>query len=244
MNLKITIIIPCYNAEKWIEKCILSALDQTYENTEVIFVDNESTDTSLEIAKKVKEQHPHLIISTAPNLYRYSWEEPVTEGLKLCTGDYITILGADDQITPDYITNVMKYVNKAPDVILAFQSPLHGINNDTGAFVGEIGHFYNNLTEFKSLLFKGCPVTTPSMVYSKELYRRGLLKWDSQYLGACDYNLYFHLADNGVFIFPCDRFLGYQYRWHPDQATWGMQREGVSYDETIREVWRKKWTPA
>ena len=49
---KVSIVVPCYNSEKWIEQCITSALNQDYENIEVIFVDNESTDSSVEIIKK------------------------------------------------------------------------------------------------------------------------------------------------------------------------------------------------
>tara|TARA_Y100000310_G_scaffold252673_2_gene259405 strand:+ start:1136 stop:1867 length:732 start_codon:yes stop_codon:yes gene_type:complete len=241
MTPKVSIIIPCYNAEPWLEKCILSAVAQTYANIEVIVVDNESSDKSLEVAKKVQEQNPQLIIGSAPNLYKYSWEEPVAEGLKLCSGDYITILGADDYILPSYVACAMKYITGAPFKILAFQSPIRGVKGDTAVSIGETGHFYKNMAEFKKLLFEKCPVTTPSMIYSRELYERDLLRWDSQYLGACDYNLYFDLADNDVFIFPCDRFLGYCYRWHKEQATWGMHREGINYDEAIRETWRKKW---
>ncbi len=58
MNFKFSIIIPCFNAEKWIEQCLLSALKQSYENTEVIFVDNESTDNSFEIAKEIQKNIP------------------------------------------------------------------------------------------------------------------------------------------------------------------------------------------
>jgi len=241
MSLKVTIIIPCYNAEKWIEKCVTSALNQTYENTEVILVDNESTDRSLEIVKKVQETHPALIVSTAPNLYRYSWEEPVTEGLSLSTGDYITILGADDYITPEYVENFMQYISKAPSKILAFQSPIRGVQGLEEDFRGEVAHNYKSLTEFKEQLFHHSPVNTPTMVYSRKLKDRGLLRWDPQYLGAADYHLYFRLADNNVFIFPADRYLGYNYRWHPGQATWGMHRETTNYDDTIRGYWRVKW---
>ena len=56
--MKIDIIIPCYNAEKWIEVSILSALAQTYENTQVIVVDNESKDNSFNVIKNLKEQNP------------------------------------------------------------------------------------------------------------------------------------------------------------------------------------------
>ena len=56
--MKITIIIPCYNAEAWIAESIKSALLQTYENTEVIFVDNESTDNSHAIALEIQKLNP------------------------------------------------------------------------------------------------------------------------------------------------------------------------------------------
>ncbi len=58
---KVSIIIPCYNAEKYIKESILSALQQTYENKEVIFVDNESKDNSLNIAMAIKKDYPELI---------------------------------------------------------------------------------------------------------------------------------------------------------------------------------------
>ena len=48
---KVSILIPCYNAERWIAQTIQSALDQTYHNREVIVVDDGSTDRSLEVIK-------------------------------------------------------------------------------------------------------------------------------------------------------------------------------------------------
>ena len=54
--MKVSIIIPCYNSEKWIDKCLRSALDQSYEDTEVILVDNESTDDSPTIFKEIAKE--------------------------------------------------------------------------------------------------------------------------------------------------------------------------------------------
>ena len=53
---KVSIIIPCYNSEKWIEACVKSALNQTYPKIEVIFVDNESEDKSVEVVEGIKEE--------------------------------------------------------------------------------------------------------------------------------------------------------------------------------------------
>ena len=89
MKPKVSIIIPCYNSEKWIEECALSALNQTYENVEVIIVDNESTDNSVEITKQIKLAYPSLILSSAKNIYPNCWDEARSEGFRLMTGDYV-----------------------------------------------------------------------------------------------------------------------------------------------------------
>lgn len=239
---KVTIIIPCFNAEKWIEQSISSACKQSYENTEVIFCDNESTDKSLDIAKQLKQvEYPELIIETAPNLYKYSWEEPVNKALSVSTGDYFTILGADDYIDTDYVKNFMKFVSAAPDKIFLLQSVLRGVDENNN-FVGELSHKYKNLKHFKELLFEKCPVNTPTVVYNKKLYHNGLIDWQSEkWLGAVDYNLYFNLADKNYFIYPVDKWLGYYYRWHEQQSTWGMQKEERKFDIEIKNYWREKW---
>lgn len=238
----ISIIIPCYNAEKWIQESIMSALNQTYQNTEVIFVDNESTDGSYEIALKIQENNDRLQVFTAPNLYRYSWEEPVNKALEHATGEYFTILGADDFITEDYVDNIVKIIAGAPDKIKVLQSPIRGIRDSIENPMGELKHVYKSMQELKELLFVKCPVTTPTVVYKKQLYDDGIVRWDSEnYLGAVDYELYFNIVDNDIFIYPYPQWLGYYYRWHKDQATWGMHKETVNYDEKIKQYWKEKW---
>jgi len=245
MKPRVTIIVPCFNAELWIEKCVSSALSQTYENIEVIVIDNESTDNSLSVIERLAVENTRLIIGTAPNIYKYSWEEPVQEALKLSSGDYITILGADDYINPEYVENFMKYVLVDPTRVLCMQSPIRGIDDHTGNIMQDAGHTYKSLSEFKNRLFDHCPVNTPTVVYSRKLYEKGLLRWNAYaYLGAADYDLYFRLANNDVFIYPISQWLGYHYRWHKEQATWGMHQEPTQYDHMIREHWAREWSPA
>tara|TARA_R110000822_G_scaffold304841_1_gene430209 strand:+ start:2850 stop:3581 length:732 start_codon:yes stop_codon:yes gene_type:complete len=241
--MKFTIIIPCYNAEQWIEESILSALNQTYSDLEVICVDNESTDGSFIIVQKMKSLYPQLIISTAPNLFKYSWEEPVEEALRLAEGKYFTILGADDFLDKNYVTNIVKIIKKSGNKIKLLQSPIRGIKGKDKIPSEEISHSYRSLEEFKSLLFNGCPVTTPSVVYDKQLHDCGIIRWDSKkFLGAVDYELYFHLSDQELFIYPYPKWVGYYYRWHKDQATWGMHQEPKNYDKLVKDLWRKKWS--
>jgi len=242
MNPKVTIIIPCYNSEKYIEKCLRSALSQTYDNFEVIFVDNDSGDDSLEIAEKIQEEFPELLIDTAPNLYPFSWEEPVEAALSLATGEYFTILGSDDYISEDYVSNFMKKILESEETILVLQSGIKGIDDKSNLIDQDVSHIYSSIEEFKELLLQRCPVTTPSVVYKTELHGKGIVRWlASEYLGAADYDLYFNLADNDVYIHPVGEWLGYYYRCHQDQATWGMQKQPLNYDFMLQNQWREKW---
>ena len=59
---KISIIIPVYNAEKYIEKCLYSIKRQTYSNYEIIIVDDGSKDNSLKICKKFKNENESIIL--------------------------------------------------------------------------------------------------------------------------------------------------------------------------------------
>ena len=60
MNKRFSVIIPNYNSEKWIKKCLDSVLNQTYKNYEVIIVDDISTDNSLKIIEKYKNKFDEL----------------------------------------------------------------------------------------------------------------------------------------------------------------------------------------
>jgi glycosyltransferase involved in cell wall biosynthesis len=241
---KVSIIIPCYNSEKWIEECISSALNQTYKNIEVIVVDNESTDNSVNIIKKIQEQHKNIVFSTAKNIYPNCWDEAREEGFRLMTGDYVLTMGSDDFLDQKFIQNCMKIFMQAPDKIKALQSPAKGVTvkNSTKIFTGELKHVYSSKDEFKSLCLKRCPVNTPTVIYSTALYKQNLLKTEPEkYGGAADYNLYCKLIDNNIFIYPCPVWLGFYYRWHEDQATWKVHKEGINYDKMIQDYWRAKW---
>ena len=64
---KVSIILPCYNAEKWVKEAVDSAINQTYENIEVIAVDNESTDSTRDILNTLEKNNSKLVVSSAKN---------------------------------------------------------------------------------------------------------------------------------------------------------------------------------
>ena len=98
MNLpKVTVGIPCFNAERWLRQCIQSALEQTWPNTEIIVVDNGSTDGSPEIIHQFGDRIRTVTIpERGANRAR-------NEILRQSTGEWIQYLDADDYLQPDKI---------------------------------------------------------------------------------------------------------------------------------------------
>ena len=240
---KISIILPCYNGGEYLKESLHSCLNQNYDNVEVIFVDNESTDDSLKVAQKFKIAYSNLLISTAPNIHKFSASEPVTEALTLISGDYFTVVGADDILTIDYISNVVKRIESLEEEVLCIQSAIHRLFPNGGGDL--VGYSYNNVDELKNQLLLHCCVNTPTVFYKKTLYDRGLLTWKTkEYLGAEDYDMYCQLADKNIFIHTCNEWLGYFYRIHEGQCTWGMVEEskkGNNFDQKIKSFWKKRW---
>jgi glycosyltransferase involved in cell wall biosynthesis len=93
----VSVIIPCFNAERWLREAIESCLNQTYTNLEVIIVDDGSTDQSLEIIKSYGDR---VIWESQPNRGGCSARN---RGFALSKGDYIQYLDADDYILPEKI---------------------------------------------------------------------------------------------------------------------------------------------
>ena len=106
-NYKFSIIIPNYNNASWLEKCLNSVLNQTYTNYEVIFVDDMSTDNSLEIAEKMLKGHK--IIKVPYKKYNGGARNV---GIIEATGDYIVCLDSDDWFKNE---NILKDINENLD---------------------------------------------------------------------------------------------------------------------------------
>ena len=244
MSRKVTIIIPCYNSEKFVAECVLSALTQTYENIEVIAVDNESTDNTMLLLEAMAEHHDKLTVSTAKNIYPNCWDEAREEGYRLMTGDYVTVIGSDDLIEKDYIKSCVEIMQKSNGAIKAFQSIAMGFKDHPQGKVrtGLIEYRYENKEQFMEQSLQRCVVNSPSVFYDASLHEMGLLEtFPEKYGGAADYDLYCRLVDSGVFIYSVPSWIGFCYRWHEDQATWKVHKEGINYDKMIQDFWREKW---
>ncbi len=108
---KISIIIPLYNAEKYIEKCLYSIKRQTYSNYEIIIVDDGSKDNSLKMCEKFKNENKNIILK----IFTQKNEGPSSarnRGIANAEGDYITFVDSDDYLEENLLEVLLNCCEK------------------------------------------------------------------------------------------------------------------------------------
>ena len=114
MEPKVSILIPVYKAEKYISQCLESVLRQTYNNLEIIIVDDASPDNSIAIAESLIQKNENKFdIKILHNEKNKGIAETRNTLLDYATGDYILFVDSDDYIEIDAIDSLANIVNKA-----------------------------------------------------------------------------------------------------------------------------------
>lgn len=117
MKKELTIIMPCYNSSQYIEKNLNSILSQTYNDFNIILIDDKSTDNTLEIIKKYKNNSKNIIIIENDKNRGAGYCR--NEALKLCDTKYVTFIDSDDYINKDYLDKMISLLKKQnADVIV------------------------------------------------------------------------------------------------------------------------------
>ena len=109
MNGKISIIIPVYNVEKYIERCLDSVITQSYVNLEIILVDDGSTDRSGEICDRYAVRDNRIKVIHAENA---GLGEARNRGIRMVSGEYICFVDSDDWIEGDFCKELIEVAEK------------------------------------------------------------------------------------------------------------------------------------
>ncbi|MDY4996090.1 MAG: glycosyltransferase family A protein [Bacilli bacterium] len=175
---KISVIVPVYNAEKFIDKCIESVINQTYKEIELILVNDGSKDNSLKILQKYEKQYPKMIkvfnqtnkgVGAARNL-----------GIKHVSGKYIFFLDSDDWIELDYLVKLYEDISKNDIVISGFKS--YDINGSL-LFAENIKD--NPWTKFKYCSIGGKLFLSSLILKNNILFREFKICEDAYFLFEC-----------------------------------------------------------
>ena len=112
---KVTLSMPVYNVARFVEKSLLSALNQTYNNIEFLIIDDKSTDESMNIVRQVINSHPRKSeVRVIDHIVNKGLGDTRNTSIIEATGDYIYFMDSDDVITPDCIERLVAYMNETP----------------------------------------------------------------------------------------------------------------------------------
>lgn len=168
MEQKVSIIIPVYGVEKYLEECLDSIINQTYSNLEIILIDDESPDLCPAICDAYALRDNRIKVIHKKNGGAGSARNA---GLKMCTGEYICFVDSDDYVYPDYVENLLnKAVCQDADIVASNFEYLYQDKKIPGGMKGQVQAFsaVEYLEEF--LINWNC-----SLIWNK-IFKRDVLK--------------------------------------------------------------------
>lgn len=118
--MKISVITASYNYAEYIEETINSVIDQSYQDWELIIVDDGSIDNSVEIIKSYCEKNLKIKLFQHKNGENKGLKETLSLGIKHASGDWIAFLESDDYFTPDNLFKKVEIIKKYPQTKLIF----------------------------------------------------------------------------------------------------------------------------
>ncbi|QQE90906.1 glycosyltransferase family 2 protein [Azotobacter chroococcum] len=116
---KVSIIIPVYNVAPYLAQCLDSAVNQDYDNLEIIAIDDGSTDASLEILETFRARHGNLTVRSTRN---QGVSIARNTGLELATGEYILFVDSDDFLERQAVSTCVEILRRQPVDMIFFAS--------------------------------------------------------------------------------------------------------------------------
>ena len=187
MGEKISVIVPVYNVEAYLERCVESILHQTYTNFELILINDGSTDSSGQICDHLAYQYENIKVYHIENA---GVSNARNTGIQLATGVWITFVDSDDFVTKDYLATLASAVEGGNVGFVI--APLHHIKNgivtDLPPYSGR-KELWSTEETMKELLM----TTKTSFFPVAKLFKRDLLVDEK-------FNTDYHLAEDALFL--------------------------------------------
>lgn len=166
---KVSVIIPAYNAERYFEQCLLSAVDQTLRDIEIIPVDDGSPDACGAIMDAYAAEDPRVMPVHQPN---GGYGKAVNAGLRAATGEYVALIEADDWAEPDMLEALYSVAKEHDRSVV--KGTFYKHESGRGPYVCGFGRMPGGTKEY------ACPADDPHLVLHESsiwsaIYRRDFL---------------------------------------------------------------------
>ena len=196
MKVRVSVLIPCYNAENYIIDTLQSLLNQTYKNFEIIVIDDGSEDNSIERVESM------ILKDKRIQLYKNNYNRGVAftrnRAFELCSTEYIAYMDADDTAPPDRLELQVNYLDSHLTV--------DGVGG-TCNFINEKGEFIQKVTMTAqssemikaTLLFRNC-IANGSVMFRKRVIDEEKIRYDEKKKDLEDYDFWVKFVKNHDFV--------------------------------------------
>ena len=187
MGEKISVIVPVYNVEAYLERCVESILQQTYAHFELILINDGSTDSSGQICDHLASQYENIKVYHIENA---GVSNARNMGIQLATGSWVTFIDSDDFVTQDYLATLASAVEgvNVGFVIASLHHIKNGIVTDIPSHSGKT-ELWSTEETMKELLM----TSRTSFFPVAKLFKRDLLTDEK-------FNTNYHLAEDALFL--------------------------------------------
>lgn len=207
--LKVSVLMPAYNAEIYIKEAIDSILDQTFQDYEFIIINDGSTDHTKDIILSYEDER----IVYLENEKNSGIVATLNKGLDAARGEYIARMDADDVSIPERLEKQVEYMDLHPNIgVLGSGIQVFGDGIEGGNRV-----FTTDSRQLKAELIFSCCIAHPTVTMRTALLRKNNLVYDMDFAGAEDYNMWWRIAKFSEISTLPD--ILHKYRIHKNQIT-------------------------
>ena len=182
----VSVLIPCYNCEEYVEEAVMSIVKQTYSNLEILVIDDGSTDnTGCILQELAKKDNRIKYIKNTTNLKLI---KTLNKGLDLCKGKYIARMDADDISLPERIEKQVIFLEKHSEIgIVGTYIQIFGVRK--GVWRMDTSDKY-----IRAHLFCNTSFAHPTVMIRTSVLRDNCLYYKTEYPHAEDYKLWCDMA--------------------------------------------------
>jgi glycosyltransferase involved in cell wall biosynthesis len=188
----LSVVIPTYNSEETIERCLKSLIYQTYQNFEICIVDGGSLDKTIDKASNFRSHFKNIRVISESDRGTY---DAMNKGIDMARGDWLYFLGSDDEVLDeDVFADIFnKPISRKNEILYGNVR----INGDT--LWAKSGQLYDGLFDFEKLLSKN--ICHQAIFYRKELFQRwGNYKIQYPVCADWDLNIRFFARTKPVYL--------------------------------------------